>query len=112
MAEAEAEDEVTGDELMMTWQFTKAVIMFKRNIWTAEEAVEHMCVFTELSPAICQRLLRDLVKEKYATLEAAFPKLGYLPTPEESRPGAAHFARQRKLRKLRGRTSAGAARES
>lgn len=83
MADTATEEPLTGDDLMETWQFMKAVIQFKDGTMEWDEAIDHMSFYTGLDILLCELMLKELIKEKRHHLMVAFPTLNRLPGPWE-----------------------------
>lgn len=83
-------DIITGDDLMAHWQFIKAVLEFKFGDLPKAEALAHMSYYSGLEEFFCEIMLKELCKERLATLMISFPTLEpcpppYYPLPVESR---------------------------
>ena len=83
-------DIITGADLMAHWQFIKAVLEFKFGDLPKAEALAHMSYYSGLEEFFCEIMLKELCKERLATLMISFPTLEpcpppYYPLPIESR---------------------------
>lgn len=69
-------DIITGDDLMVHWQFIKAVLECRYGDLPKAEAIATMSFYSGLDPFFCEIMLKELSKESIKTLMISFPDLG------------------------------------